>query len=442
MRETQKRLLEICKDIWSMRVKPFTWVDGEAELSSPENLVYKRLDGLRSILLPLASKDLNFVDYKFLEKNELLDEINGLVNFLIKDGQNFYPAPHTYTPKPQPDDYIDMAAHTLSFAVYCYELPIEDKELKSKLKLLAKKCLACLTTEGNYFFDEENNFVAWAGTTSFDDKDGIELVNVYFTSQAILGLSDWLKSKLHSDMGKDKNTTSKTERLLKQSCKWILAQQHHSEGILTMNESSADSSIMDNLIMMNADGLTACYSMWDKLDPSDHQRMKEISERFLQFLSENKPEGKSWYYQVYTKEMAYQFYADRQDTFGISTFLACAKERMDEKTHARIEEIAEYLIEYNRSHPVKELLIGSLPWFIKDVSELGKAFPGLQETMSINISLLRKALSATLSDKGIIEIIGKDIYRQMIDLVQKEKMQEMTRVLSEANTSKKKKGKK
>ncbi|MGR3303558.1 MAG: hypothetical protein ACUZ8I_13785 [Candidatus Scalindua sp.] len=57
MTPKDKEMIAICNVFWKKRIKDGIWEDAESEtVSTPENLVYKRLDGLRSIIRPISAQ--------------------------------------------------------------------------------------------------------------------------------------------------------------------------------------------------------------------------------------------------------------------------------------------------------------------------------------------------------------------------------------------------
>lgn len=321
---TDNSIVSICKNIWQKRTQPFIWVDSESEITQPENLVYKRLDGLRAILLPLVYGVIRPEDLDFFNKKEFKEELTTLADFLAKDEQHFYPAPHVYTLLPQPDDYIDMASHSLCFSLHALKFARDNHE-KQVYHRLIDKSLKCLSSKEHFYQDDKGLMAAWSGTIIYELPDKMfDVLSVYFTAQVLIVLSEWLKEPVFLTGTVDNELVNTVKELAKKGCRWMLSQDFHPNGLLVNNASRVKYAETDELITTNTAALTAIFRLWNQIDASMQQRAKELTEKFFLYLNSNRPENKDWSHQVATKQVGYQWYQDRQETCGVITFLGYA----------------------------------------------------------------------------------------------------------------------
>jgi hypothetical protein len=422
MADIKKQLIDITSKIWGFREKQAIWYDIEYEKPTPENLVYKRLDGLRAILLPISHGKLT-LDECALSKDEFIDEVRLLAIYLSNPGQHFYPAPHPFSVNPQPDDYIDMASHSLLFALAALRIAnsIEDKAI---LRKLISKCITCLTQKDHFFIDNKLKKVAWAGTTLHEPTaHGLDPKSVYFTSQAVLALGDWLKDPIGLGPKVSKNKIDAVKDLVRNACRWILSQKSDTGAYLVINknEDAGQNLSDDQIITINASALRACIEQKKYLASTEQQHTREICEKFIEFLKLHKPKKLKWNHQVLTSKLSYQHYPDRQDNYGIVTFLGRASEFLSEAWAQTIEELAEYFIQtYIEGVIVEDLYIGSLPFYMEDVIAANKQFTGVFETLTFTKKTIRSAITKTFADVSLQERMGKTIVKYMAEMSEKE----------------------
>ena len=411
MSEKEKKLITICEAIWEKRAKPNIWLDREAEAIDPSFLVYKRLDGLRAILTPFARGVLRPSDLPLISQKDFIKEIATLADFLTKS-KHFYPAPHTQTLDPQPDDYIDMAAHSLLFGIYALNLKLASNTRASVFNLI-DKCVKCLTDENNYYHD--TRLAAWAGTTKYQEERNIKFLGVYFSAQAIGAISEWL-TFVSKQVGVSKDIKNNTAELIKKGCRWMLSQTNKTYDILSPENKEAT---VNELITTNTAALTICLQQWELLNTTEQNLTRKIATNFINYLKTNKPEDTQWHRLVPTQQVGPQFYYDRQDNYGIVTFLASAKEKVGDASISAIEELAGYFIREYLHVKVDDLLIGCLPWYIQDHIASLNIFSELHSELTFSGNTLRKAIFVALNDTGLIENVTRSVLRNLVDIEKK-----------------------
>jgi hypothetical protein len=413
MSEKEKKLISICEGIWEKRSKPNIWLDREDEPKNPSFLIYKRLDGLRAILYPFAHDKIRSNDLPLLSQKDFLKEITTLASSLNKS-ENFYPAPHTHTPVRQPDNYVDMAAHSILFGICALKLKLARAERASILNLIDKG-FKCLTNEENYYQDKR--VVAWAGTTNwagvaqYQEERNVNFLSIYFSAQALGAIGEWVKF-ISGEKSKNNGDKNKAEELIKKGCRWILSRTHNHKSYEILSAEKKE-AIPNELITTNTAALTVCFQLWDLLDGPEQTLTRKIAANFINYLKAYKPDDTEWYHLVPTQQAGLQVYHDRQDNYGIVTFLAIAKEKIGDQWTASIEELAGYFIEEYLHIKTNELLIGCLPWYVQDHMAALDTFSELHSDLTFSGSMLKKAIQVTLSDAGLVETITRSVLRNL-----------------------------
>ena len=421
MADLGNKLIDICNEIWIFRRSPGIWRDSESEPETEENLIYKRLDGLRTLVLPLTSKLIDLKNLR-IDKNDFFVEINTLVSSL-NSKEHFFPAPYAYIPVPQPDDYIDMLSHSLLFAIQAYNLDYTDIK-KSSLKALIERCVKTLTTEGNFFHDSENSEACWAGTTIFESGlENIEVKSTYFTSQVVISLSAWIIWAKNQTFKNKQDEIKRIEILLSEACRWIL-KQNDGKKILMISGDDDKIPQINEIVTINSTALTACFLCNSILGEGEKNKTIEMTEKFIDLLFDRKKEiiYADWYHQVATKVIGPQYYVDRQENFGILSFLGLASKHMKDKWKGKIEEIADFLIsEYIDNIIIKDEYIGCLPWFIEDLITSDLIFNVSTEKIEISKRKIKEAISKTLMENSIIDFIGNSVIKNITDLINQDR---------------------